>query len=281
MSAETLIFGASSQIGEPLLPLLSANGHRLIAVSRRPTANRPGVRWQAGGFSEISHAPPTVISLGPLSDFSHWFDAIEGVERVIAVGSVSLRHKRSSAAGEERRVADLLDQSEQRLRHRSEAIGARLTLLRPCLLYGAGRDHTVAPALRFARERGWLPAPMTASGLRQPLHVADLAEAIKQCVEGAAVGQTLELGGAERLSLAQILAHIADSVPGCRLRRFPTLPLRWAGAMLSPWSASARRVHRALLRSADDQLADETVTSGCLDWRPGSFAPTRRADEPR
>lgn len=276
-SSEVLVFGASSQIGDPLLPLLSAKGHRLIALSRAPAANRPGVRWQRGGFDEIARPPARVISLGPLNDFARWFDQVEGVQRVIAVGSVSLRHKRASGVAEERAVASVLVQAEERLQRRAQATGAELTLLRPCLLYGANRDHTVSPALRFAQHRGWLPIPMPASGLRQPLHVADLADAIRQCLDGAAIGLTLELGGAERLSFAQMLQRIAEAVPDCRLRRLPIRPLSWASGVAAPWSTMARRVHRALARANVDQVADETLTRACLSWQPRPFRPATRA----
>lgn len=272
-SGGVLVFGASSQIGDPLLPLLSGAGYQVRAISRTPAANRAGVRWEQGDFAQVTSAPAQVVSLGPLIDFAHWFEQTEGIDRVVAVGSVSLRHKRASSAPEERAVAAALQDGEQRLIRHAEKQGTRLTLLRPCLLYGAGRDHTVAPAMRFARDRGWLPLPMPAAGLRQPLHVADLAIAIKQCLGGAAVGQTLELGGAEKLSFEQLLRRIADCVPHCRIRRLPIQPLSWASALASPFSLRARRLHRALARAHVDQLADDSCARQSLDWHPRPFVP--------
>ena len=272
---EVLVFGASSQIGDALLPMLGRTGIGLRAISRNPPANRPGLRWVRGGFDDIGDPPKTVISLGPLADFSRWLGQVGGVHRIIAVGSVSLRHKSDSGAAEERTVAAQLAEAEQLIAERSKQMDAQLTLLRPCMLYGAGRDHTVAPALRFALDRQWLPIPSPAGGLRQPLHVADLADAISQCLNGAGVGQTLELGGAERLRFDQLLSRIAEAVPNCQARRLPISAVRWASAIAAPWSGKLRRINRALNRANVDQLPDETLTRQHLDWRPRQFEPVQ------
>ncbi len=275
---EVLIFGASSQIGDALLPLLGSAGHRVRAISRNPPANRKGLRWVRGDFSSTRDSPPRVLSLGPLADFASWLENVDEIERVIAVGSVSLRHKSRSTAVEERAVAALLADAEDRIKTRCSQLNAQLTLLRPCMLYGAGRDQTVAPALRFAQDQGWLPLPSPAGGLRQPLHVADLAEALRQCLQGAAQGETLELGGAERLRFDQLLRRIVDCVPDCRPRPLPLQALRWGSALVAPWSARLRRINRALNRANIDQLPDETLTRQCLDWRPRTFNPAQLLD---
>ncbi len=270
---EILVFGASSQIGDALLPLLSATKQPVQAISRGHHAAHSSVRWVRGDFASTQLSPPKVISLGPLADFANWLESARSIERVIAVGSVSLRHKSGSTAAEERAVAALLAEAEQRIEQRCLELNAQLTILRPCMLYGVGRDHTVAPARRFAQNRGWLPLPVPAGGLRQPLHVADLAEAVRQCLEGAAIGETLELGGAERLRFDQLLRSIAASVPNCRPRPLPLQAMRLGCALLAPWVPRIRRLHRALNRANVDQLPDETLTRQCLDWRPRPFNP--------
>ncbi|MBS0431805.1 MAG: hypothetical protein JSS21_05310, partial [Proteobacteria bacterium] len=47
--ASALVFGASSQIGHCLLPSLTAQGARVVAVSRTPRADRTDrVQWLRG-----------------------------------------------------------------------------------------------------------------------------------------------------------------------------------------------------------------------------------------
>ena len=46
------------------------------------------------------------------------------------------------------------------------------TIFRPTLIYGTGRDRSLAPIARFARRWRVLPLPVGARGLRQPVHAA-------------------------------------------------------------------------------------------------------------
>lgn len=271
-----LLFGASSQVGEALLPRLLAAGCRPRAVSRQPPPHQhDGIDWERGCFGSIRQAAPAVLGLGPLLPFAVWLESqpVGTIRRVIAVSSLSLRHKRHSAAPAERRVAELLAEGEARLRNAAERLDADWTVLRPALLYGLGRDQTVARALAFGRHRGWLPLPLPATGLRQPLHLDDFGAAITQCLDGAGRGMTLELGGGEQLSLAHLLERVAQALPGCRLLRLPATPLRWGAAALAPVAPGARALHAILDRAGQDQLPDEGLTRSVLEWRPRPFEP--------
>lgn len=270
-----LVFGASSQIGDALLPALRAAGERVYAVSRMPRLQGEGVHWLQGDFHAQLPLCERVLSLGPLPPFADWLarQPAHLPRRIIAVSSLSLRHKRHAPARHERRLAGLLAAAEAALQTLACERSLQLTLLRPALLYGRGRDHTVARAIEQARVRHWLPLPLPAAGLRQPLHLDDLAQALLQCVQGAAIGQTLELGGGEVLSLAALLRRIAATVPGCRLLPLPAWPLRQVAGLLGHWSPSAAALAGTLLRANQDQLADETLTRRLLDWQPRPFEP--------
>jgi nucleoside-diphosphate-sugar epimerase len=274
--AAPLLFGASSQVGEALLPQLVEAGHQPRAVSRQP-ARQPieGVDWELGCFGSTRLPAPAVLCVGPLLPFAVWLEdqPIGLIERIIAVSSLSLRHKRDAADAAERRTAALLAEGEARLCAAADRLGADWSLLRPAMLYGKGRDGTVARALDFGRRHGWLPLPVPASGLRQPLHLDDFADAIVQCLHGAASRSTLELGGGERLTLRELLERVAQALPGCRLLRLPAMPLRWASAALAPLASRARELHAVLDRAGKDQLPDEELARRLLDWRPRRFKP--------
>ncbi len=274
--AAPMLFGASSQVGEALLPRLVQAGYRPRAISRRPPpCSTAGVDWEIGCFGSTTQASTAVLSLGALLPFAIWLErqAPGTVRRVIAVSSLSLRHKRGSNDPAERQVAELLTEGETRLCAAAASHGADWCLLRPSMLYGLGRDGTVGRALAFGQRRGWLPVPVPAAGLRQPLHLDDLAGALLQCLEGAGSGQTLELGGGERLALADLLERVALALPGCRALRLPATPLRWAAAALAPFASGARGLQAILDRADQDQLPDEGLTRRVLDWRPRRFEP--------
>ena len=53
------MFGASGVVGRALLPLLRAE-HEIVAVSRSPTADEPGVRWLQGDAGSAADAARAV-----------------------------------------------------------------------------------------------------------------------------------------------------------------------------------------------------------------------------
>ncbi|MDQ3494506.1 MAG: NAD-dependent epimerase/dehydratase family protein, partial [Pseudomonadota bacterium] len=89
-----LIFGASGQIGRPLLARLQARGWELLAVSRSPRTDGNGLHWLRGDCSAVAGLPASVdaiLSCGPLDAFARWCaDAPVVAPRVVAFGSTSV-----------------------------------------------------------------------------------------------------------------------------------------------------------------------------------------------
>ena len=101
-----LVTGASSQIGDYLLPRLIVAGHDIHAVSRVPRDVVPEVTWfradldqpkalvmAAKGCSAIIHLAPIWSLPLHLPDLAH-----AGVRRVVAFSSTSRFNRSSSAA---------------------------------------------------------------------------------------------------------------------------------------------------------------------------------------
>src|SRR3546814_1415901 len=73
---QALVFGASGQIGRPLLVRLGRRGWQVLAVSRREQPAIPGVRWLRGDLETAGGLPPCVdaiFSCGPLDHFARWY----------------------------------------------------------------------------------------------------------------------------------------------------------------------------------------------------------------
>src|SRR5690606_9403518 len=164
-----LVFGGSGQIGAALLARLAAGGWDVAAVSRHARASDGAVRWLRG---ELSRPPPlpracdAVFSAGPLDLFAAWY-AGSGIEcgRVLAFGSTSMHAKRAAADDGERALAARLHQAEERLFQAAAERGAAATVLRPTLVYGAGRDQSLTRIARLASRAGFFPLPRGADGL--------------------------------------------------------------------------------------------------------------------
>ncbi len=208
-----LVFGGSGQIGRPLLGLLRRDGWRITALSRQPQSDEPGLHWLRGDLSALPPLPASVdviLSCGPLDAFGRWFaDAAIETERVIAFGSTSIDSKRGSGDAHERDLSQRLRNGEAAVFTRAAQRDVAATLLRPTLVYGAGRDATLTRIAGLAQRWGRFPLPRGASGLRQPVHVDDLAAAAFSCLGNAAThGKAYALPGGETLPYRDMIARV-------------------------------------------------------------------------
>jgi nucleoside-diphosphate-sugar epimerase len=273
-----LVFGATGQIGRFLLPRLVASNERVFAVSRNPPASEASQPvWIRGDFYAALAPPPpcdTICSLGPLDAFADWFERHPpaGVRRVLAFSSMSAESKRDSTDLAERELARRLRDAEARLAARAQAHGIAWTIFRPTLIYGAGMDRSLAPIARFAQRWHVLPIPMRASGLRQPVHAADLAQACVAAFECAATyGKTYALGGGERLRFDAMLMRLRAALPNYTLALpVPVVALRIALSL----RARMDRVDvnaNALQRLHENLVADNSAAQRDFGFAPRNF----------
>ena len=278
-AGRALVFGGSGQVGEAVLPRLLRAGWEVDALSRAPRPPRPGLRWLQGGFEAM---PPlrerydAVLSCGPLDRFAQW-QAEAGVRapRTVAFGSTSLAAKRGSADPGERDLAARLADAEASLFASARAGGARCAVLRPTLVYGAGRDLTLSRIAAMARRRGVFVLPRGADGLRQPVHVDDLAAAALAALESpAAAGRGYDLPGGESLAYRAMVARVlAALAPPARLLELP-------GPLFSALAAALRATGRlqgfgpqAQARLREDLVFDAAPAAADLGYAPRPFRP--------
>ena len=267
-----LVFGATGAIGRFLLPKLLGRGERIVAVSRQPRADRDGsgIEWvRADLFAAVPPLPSveTIYSLGPLDAFAGWFAGANDdglTRRLIAISSMSAESKQDSVDAAERELAARLRDAEERLLSTARRRGIACTIFRATLIYGSGADRSLAPLARFARRWRVLPIPFGASGLRQPVHAEDLAEAcIAARANPAAFGNVYALGGGERLRFDAMLARIASASP--RRALAVTVPIGLLRAV-------ARGHAGALSRLQVDLLADNGPAARDFGYAPRAFA---------
>jgi len=276
-----LVFGGSGQIGGRLLPALLAGGWQVCAVSRAPRAAAPGLVWRQGDLSGDwrGEGPfDAVFSCGPLDHFARWYAASDiAAARVVAFGSTSVEVKEASSEPAERDVARRLREAEATLFAAARDRGVAATVLRPTLVYGAGRDATLTAIARLAARTGVFVLPAGADGLRQPVHVQDLAEAALQVLRHpATAGRAYALGGGERLGYADMVRRVLVSLqPRPRLLRVPAPLFRAALAL----AHAAGRLHgmnaAALARMREPLVFDIGPAQRDFGYAPRPFRPTR------
>ena len=279
MSA-VFVFGLSGQVGEALAPRLLARFGSVDALSRYPRNDRPGVQWLSGSLEHMPQggamANDILVSLGPLDAFARWYaDARPAASRIIALGSTGIRDKSSSSDPQERELAQRLADAETSLFDAGRQCGAAVTVLRPTLLYGNGRDQSLTPLVSRARRWRVLPLPSTARGLRQPVHVEDVAGAILACLDAPpalTAGRGYDLPGGEALSfVAMVRRSLQCHAPGAKVLVLPAFAFHtivWLAARLGGGGAPG-----SLSRLAADQTADATAAHLAFGYEPGPFRP--------
>jgi nucleoside-diphosphate-sugar epimerase len=263
-----LIFGASGPVGQFLLPQLFPH-FRVVAVSR---TGRHG--WLRGDLNATGIAwPPAeiVISLGPLDAFAGWLgrEAPPGMRRLIAFSSMSADSKRDSPDADERELAARLAEAEASVIAACATRSIACTLFRPTLIYGAGKDRSLAPIARFARRWRVLPLALGATGLRQPVHAADLAAACMATLDNPVTyTKTYALGGGEALAFNAMLLRLRECAGGHVL----PLPLpAWLLRVLARSRPEARIARAALARLRAPLLADNTAAARDFGYAPRDF----------
>ena len=282
-----LVFGGSGQIGRPLLARLSGAGWRITALSRDPQPDRPGLAWWQGDFS---HMPPlpgqvdAIFSCGPLDAFARWYaSAPVACDRIVAFGSTSVDTKRGSADAHERDVARRLRDGEATVFETARQRGAAATILRPTLVYGAGRDATLTRIATLARQWGRFPFPRNAHGRRQPVHVEDLAQAALACADvGATHGHAYALPGGEALPYREMVVRVLATLqPPPRLLELPS-PLFTAALLAAQLAGKGTGLGEAAVRRMrSDLVFDATPAMRDFGYAPRGFRPTAGMFDPR
>jgi nucleoside-diphosphate-sugar epimerase len=281
-AGHVVIVGASSQIGRALVPRLASAGHQVSCVGRE---NRDTIE---GGMTHVfdeprgSFVPPlepadAVISLAPLPTVEVAIRMAQVLEakRIIVFGSTGVFSKRGSTSAIERDFVAQQERAETLLSTRCGALGIGWTLFRPTMIYGADADLNVSFIRAVISRFGVFPIPVGASGLRQPVHVDDLAGA---CVAALGCGTTLNkaynLGGGEVLGFPALVRRVF----GAEGRRPVLIPV--PVALYRLLIAVAKRFPKAAFvreemveRMFRDLTVDNRAATDDFGYAPRPFCP--------
>lgn len=269
------VLGASSLVGECLLPMSRDAGCRVVAFSRRAAESGLGVEWRKLPFTEVAAEISHWICVAPIWVLPDYFALIEaaGARRVVVLSSTSRFTKVGSGDAAEQATAAKLIDGEARLQAWAESRGVEWVILRPTLIYGLGCDKNISEIACFIRRFGFFPVLGEAKGLRQPIHAEDVAGACVSALQAPdAANRAYNISGGETLSYREMVIRVFDALG--RRPRVLTVPLwafRLAVTMLRrlpryrQWSAAmAERMNRDLVFDHADAARD-------LGFKPRAF----------
>ncbi len=274
-----LVFGGSGPIGAALLARMLPAGWTIVAVSRDAQRDTPGVRWLRGDLVRCDGLPEAVdaiFSCGPLDHFARWHaQAAIAAPRVVAFGSTSADAKQASPDAAERALSAQLRDAEAALFANAASRGVAATVLRPTLVYGDGRDRTIARIAALAQRLGWFVVPRGATGLRQPVHVDDLAAAaFAACDAPATHGRVYDLPGGETLAWREMVARtLAALSPRPGLLEVPMPVFRLALGLARLAGKGDGFGDGALARLREDLVFDAGPARADFGYAPRRFTP--------
>jgi nucleoside-diphosphate-sugar epimerase len=216
-----LVTGATSLIGDYLLPMLLDAGFETHAVSRSKAraAGCGKVFWHVTDITKrpdiAIHNADALIHLAPLRTLPSLLPylAAMGTRRVIAFGSTSLFTKQNSGNHGERSMIQQLRTAEEELEAHCTKAGIEWTIFRPTLIYSFGRDKNVTTIARFVKYFRFFPLVGKGEGLRQPVHAEDLAAACIAALDNPATYcEAYNLSGGETLTYREMVIRIFDEL---------------------------------------------------------------------
>lgn len=212
------LLGATSFVGENLIPLLVQPSIRLVAYFRnRAKTTNNEIEWRKIPTATHGIVVPKIdrienwISVVPIWVLHNYFELLQAnnVKRVVALSSTSRFTKTTSSNLAEQAIAERLIDGETRLKVWAEKNGIEWVILRPTLIYGQGQDKNITEIARIANRLGFFPLLGKASGLRQPIHVKDVAGACLSALKSHdAANRAYNISGGETLPYHEMVRRV-------------------------------------------------------------------------
>jgi len=233
-----VVTGARGVVGQPLCQRLAGEARHYTSVSRQAggasTHSSSHLQWdlsevpsakieqQLSGATSLIHCAP--IWLLPVH-----FDAFAkaGINNMVVFSSTSVISKQQTVDASEQQLVTQLSQSEDAVKRLCLSHGIRLTILRPSLIYGYGRDQNVSHIAKFITRFGFMVLVGKASGLRQPVHADDLVNLVLNAIDAVATENnqqcTYNVAGKDVLSYREMVTRIFQGLK--RPVRILSIPL--------------------------------------------------------
>jgi uncharacterized protein YbjT (DUF2867 family) len=275
-----LVTGGSGFLGGYVLDEARRRGHEVVALTRSATAAaavaKRGAEPLAGDFDEPAGLPDvfhsarcsSLLNIASLG-FGHAPAIVAaarsaGLDRAVFLSTTAVTTTLPARSRAIRLIA------EEQIRES----GLKWTILRPTMIYGAPGDRNLSRLLALLPRVPALPVPGGGRHLQQPVHVADVAEAVLSAVERpAAAGTTYDIAGPEPLRFDEMLRISAQAVGSrTRLVPVPLSPLVAAARCYEMLAAHPRIRAEQFQRLAEDKAFTIDDAARDLGYTPRPFA---------
>ncbi|MDH3378620.1 MAG: NAD-dependent epimerase/dehydratase family protein, partial [Gammaproteobacteria bacterium] len=149
-----------------------------------------------------------------------------GVKRIVALSSTSVLTKRVTANLHELEIVRALEDGERYIERFCNLFDIEYTVIRTTMIFDGVNDKNVATIAKLLKWLPRFPLPGGGTGLRQPIHADDVADACVAALRSnQSYGKVYNIGGGQTLSYREMVATIAQAA-GYRAR-FVSLPMKF------------------------------------------------------
>jgi uncharacterized protein YbjT (DUF2867 family) len=280
-----LVTGGSGFLGGYVLREAARRGHQAVALARSEAAAATVTALGALPVRGDLNDPPSLdeafttahcdvlVNLASLG-FGHAPAIVvaaerTGMSRAVFVSTTAVTTRLPAASRRVRLCAE----------ERIAASALDWTILRPTMIYGDPGDRNLSRLLPLLCRVPVLPVP-GATHLQQPVHAADVADAVLTAAERPAVaGHIYDVAGPEPLTFTELLRTAGSAVASrTRFVPVPLSPVVVAARGYELLSKNPRIRVEQLRRLAEDKAfaIDDAVRH--LGYAPRSFADGIRAE---
>ncbi|WP_053146246.1 NAD(P)-dependent oxidoreductase [Pseudomonas sp. P97.38] len=269
------LLGASSVWGERAVALLGHAGHAVTPFTRAlPNTPLPGAGWRRTDDWQ-GLVLDACLSFAPLWVLPDYLQRLADTQlkRIVVLSSTSRFAKAMSPDPRERDIAQRLVDAETHLERWATARGIEWVVLRPTLIYGLGRDKSVAQVARFIQRFGCFPLVGGSVGLRQPVHGDDVVQA---CLAAMSIDDLpnggYNLSGGETLPYHAMVSRIFQALE--RPERTLPLPAPALSMAVSLMRCLPRYRHLSsalVQRMNQDLVFDHALARDRLGFSPRPF----------
>ncbi len=278
-----VVCGATSQVGDYLLPRARAAGFRILALTRGERAGRIGnqdIWWVHPDFLRALAVRENLprhawIHLAPIWILQQYAEPIGrlGPGRLVALGSSSIDTKKTSGSAREREVVTRLALGENIARSLGERLGIGVTVFRPTMIYGNRNNSNIAFLATLSRRLRFLPIVGDGQGRRQPVHAGDVASACLAVLDKPdTFDKIYYLGGGEVLEYREMLRRVlAQAGVAPRILSIPGAAARFALRIVSRVPGLTFLTPEMVDRMNDDLVFDCSPAREDFGYRPREF----------
>lgn len=218
-----LVTGATSQLGEVIVKKLISKNEQVRCFVRKSSKlqglQNENVEFAFGDFNDensINNAISGVdyiIHIGGIWHAKYFLNALDSqnktIKKAVFVGSTSRFQKINSKDPKELQLVERMKNAEDIINSSKQ----NTVIIRPTMLYGIDKDKNILTLINFMNKYNFFPIIGKGNGLKQPVHVYDVADAVITAMFNEKLNKNeYNIPGANSIEYSKIIYEIKKNL---------------------------------------------------------------------